>query len=177
MKINPVPDQDFLRECFDYNPDTGTLSWRARPRAHFSTESKWKRHRACDVGRSAGTSNLHGYLVVRLTREGVARIYPVHRLIWALVHGGVALVVDHINGVRSDNRLQNLQEISQSENVRKKAHVRAGLRGAHYEKARDKWRSQIRIGGRQILLGRFESEREAHEAYQSALQNLKKDPL
>jgi hypothetical protein len=176
MFIKPTPPQAFLAECFDYSPDTGALTWKARPRTHFLTESKWKRHLSLDVGREAGTLNANGYRVVRLTHGGTAGLFPVHRVIWALLHAVDASVVDHINGNRSDNRRANLRELSQSENVRKKAPVKAGLRGAHYDKVRGKWLSQIRIDGRQQFLGRFDTEQEAHEAYLTRLQTLKDTP-
>lgn len=176
MFIKPTPPQAFLAECFDYEPTTGALTWKARPRHHFLTESKWKRHLSLDVGREAGTLNTHGYRVVRLTYGGSAGLFPVHRVIWTLLNGTDASVVDHINGDRSDNRQANLRELSQSENVRKKAPVKGGLRGAHYDKARGKWLSQIRIDGSQRFLGRFDTEQEAHEAYLARLETLKGTP-
>ena len=176
MFIKPTPPQAFLAECFDYSPDIGALTWKARPRTHFLTESKWKRHLSLDVGREAGTLNTHGYRVVRLTYGGSAGLFPVHRVIWTLLNATDASVVDHINGDRSDNRLTNLRELSQSENVRKKAPAKDGLRGAHFDKARGKWLSQIRVDGSQQFLGRFDTEQEAHEAYLTRLQTLKRTP-
>lgn len=172
MFIKPVPPIAFLRECFDCNPETGVLIWKARPKSHFATESKWRRHMTVSSGREAGTINAHGYKVVRVTYSGLAQLYPVHRIVWALLHGRDASVIDHINGNRSDNRAENLRELTQSENVRKKHPTKAGLRGAHYDKSRGKWLAQIRIDGRQVFLGRFDTEEAAHCAYLSRLQQL-----
>lgn len=172
MRINPMPPQYFLRECFDYDSGTGALYWRSRPANHFASESKWRRHLSVDAGRRAGTLNCHGYLVIRLTYNGKATSCPAHRIIWAWLHGDTSAVLDHVNGVRSDNRLGNLAPISQSENVRKKARNSLTLIGAHYERSRGKWRAQIRMGGRQVYLGRYDTEAEASAAYLSAASSI-----
>lgn len=168
MRINPMPPQSFLRECFDYDPETGALYWRARPENHFASRSKWRRHLSVDAGRRAGTMNRHGYFVVRLTYNGKALNRPVHRIVWAMHHGDTPSVLDHVNAVRSDNRLENLAPISQSENVRKKARKGTALIGAHYERSRRKWRAQIRMNGKQVYLGRYDTEAEASASYLSA---------
>ena len=60
----------------------------------------------------------NGYIVVRKGRKMV----KLHRLIWEHAHGPIPgkLQVDHINGVRSDNRIENLRLVSPDENMRNK---------------------------------------------------------
>lgn len=88
------------------------------------------------------------------------RIYPAHRLIFLLHNGWCPKILDHINRDPSDNRIENLRPATSQQNQWNR-----GARGT----ARTKdgtWRAQIRrADGKQIYLGAFKTEREAHEAY------------
>ena len=71
-----------------------------------------------DVG---GLTN-SGYLQVAVRDEGIIKNYRKHRFIFECFHGkinDVKLVVDHINNIKTDNRLENLQLITQSQNIKK----------------------------------------------------------
>lgn len=63
----------------------------------------------------------HGYATVRLFR----RPYLVHRLVKRAFHGPSALQVDHINGIKHDNRLENLDYVTPKENMRRFHALRA----------------------------------------------------
>ena len=75
--------------------------------------------------------------------------------------------LDHINGVRNDNRIENLREATNTENQqnRKKANVtnQFGLLGV--SKTRNRWRAEISINNRKIYVGIFATPEEAHVAY------------
>ena len=84
--------------------------------------------------------------------------------------------VDHINGVRNDNRWSNLREVTRTVNIQNQriAQTRnvAGLLGVSFEKARNKYKAGIVAGGKYHNLGRFNTAEEAHAAYLKAKREL-----
>lgn len=153
--------QAYLKECFDYDPVTGNLIWRARPRSHFNTVGNFYNQKSL-VGKRAGADSL-GYTQIKLC--GTA--YKAHRLIWLHVYGKWPdHELDHINRDKSDNRLCNLRECSDSQN----AHAgsarknKYGLRGVF--RVRRKWGASITVAGVTESLGAsFATAREAAIAY------------
>lgn len=93
-----------------------------------------------------------------------------HRLAWLYVHGEWPVgEVDHINGVKTDNRIDNLRDVPRSINSQNqnRAHCRSGtgLLGVAVDKARGKWVASIFHSGRKWSLGRFDSPEAAHQRY------------
>jgi len=170
MRINQLPPIEYLRECFDYDGETGALYWRSRPLRHFATASKHKRFLTLSAGKEIRTLDGSGYKVVRLTHEGAHRSYRVHRICYAIAHGSdTQKIIDHINGNRQDNRIANLRAVDFSCNVRNQnTPKRKGLRGAHWDKAKRKWLAQMKVNYKTVYIGRFDTEQKAHEAYMAA---------
>jgi len=84
------------------------------------------------------------------------------------------MIVDHINGDRLDNRIENLRAVSSRENLLNTIVKRKqGLKGAYYEADKGKWLSQIKINYKSFHLGRFDTEQEAHQAYMNAFNKYK----
>ena len=117
------------------------------------------------------------YLRLELVKNKKGKVFRVHQLVAMafLNHKpcGYKFVVDHINNNQLDNRVENLQVITQRENVSKD--IPKGTSkyiGVFWDKSRNKWKSSIRINGKTKHLGRFESEYEAHLKYQEALKNI-----
>jgi len=142
-----------LRELLHYNPDTGVFTWRAS-RGHLA------------AGRIAGYGNGRGYIQIKVDD----RAYVAHRLAWLYMHGRFpSAQLDHINGVRGDNRIANLREASQSENQQNIKGARRGSAtrlGVSF--AKGKWRAEIQVNGRRTNLGHYPTEDSAHAAYLSA---------
>jgi hypothetical protein len=134
---------EYLRRAFEYRPDTGLLIDR-------------------QSGRAVGRRNWRGYVLVPL--DGTS--YLAHRIAWAVHHGCWPQEIDHKNGNPSDNRLENLRECTRGENQRNRRGQRAGLKGV--SRFRTKWKAQVTFEGRQIYLGLFPTEQEAHAAYVEA---------
>jgi hypothetical protein len=149
-------DIDELRNRISYNPDTGHLTW-LKPRSN-----------RVKPGATAGRINDQGYVTVCVA----SRFYRGHRLAFAL-HFGLwpGGLIDHINGDRSDNRISNLRECSNAENLHntgKKSSNKSGFKGAYFDKASRRWCASIKAFGKKIYLGRFDSKEEAAEAYAKA---------
>jgi hypothetical protein len=174
MKDKELPIA-FLRECFDYDPETGVLAWRMRPREHFTTTGVWKVWNARFAGKPAKADSW-GYLSIRLTYNRRQFSAGAHRVAWALATGAWPQEqIDHRNGIRSDNRLANLRAATQPENSRNaKAHAdnASGFLGVHRHKQTGRWRAQIRVGPRHFHLGLFNTPEAAHAAYLRAKKRL-----
>ena len=115
------------------------------------------------------------YYSVNLCIHGVSRSYRIHQLVAIAFLGHVptgstkGLVVDHIDGDRYNNNLNNLQVITNRENSSKDR--RGGTSkyvGVSWAKDRNKWKAEIR-DGKKVNLGYFTNELEASEAYQNYL--------
>jgi hypothetical protein len=112
----------------------------------------------------------NGYFRVKIARKN--RL--VHQLLAEAflnhIPCGHKIVVDHINNIQTDNRLVNLQLISNRENSSKdKKGGTSKFVGVSYLKRDKKWRARIRINDKQIFLGSFKSEKEASKYYKNAL--------
>ena len=115
-----------------------------------------------------------GYKKVSLCKNSNSKIIKAHQLVSMafLNHkiNGHKLIVDHINNDRLDNRLENLQIITQRENTSKDKKNKSSIYvGVTWHKANNKWVSNIRINGKKIHLGCFNTELEASEAYKNKI--------
>jgi hypothetical protein len=154
VKPAALPDYDLLHQMFLYGPDTGLLSWSIRPGP------------AAAPGDRVGNLSRDGYLRVKLQGQEMR----VHRVIWKMVYGrDPEFIIDHIDGNRTNNRLENLRQATYSQNI---ANSRipydntSGLKGAHF--LRGKWVSSITVRGDKKYLGIFKTPQEAHAAYCTA---------
>ena len=147
-----------LEECrhkFDYNPDTGVLTWKN------PMPSRAKR------GDRADTSISRGY---RLAWAGGKR-QKAHRIAW-LMHYGVWPTgeIDHINCVKDDNRIVNLRDVDRftnKQNIRKTLPKSiSGVLGA--SRSGKRWIACLHIKGKRTYIGTFSTPQEAHEAYVKA---------
>ena len=94
--------------------------------------------------------------------------YATHRLIWIYCTGKNPVGdIDHINGVRSDNRFENLREATRAQNMQNEKRARStnkcGFLGVSLHGT--KWRAQIVIDGKRIGLGSYATPEQAHEVY------------
>ena len=143
-----------LREQLDYDPETGVFTWRVA-----------KSNRV-KVGGIAGSYDRDGYIRIQVR----GRLCGAHRLAWLYVHGAWPLEqIDHINGVRDDNRIANLRDATNTDNCRnakKRRDTRCALKGVYMEGKR--FCASICVRGKNIRLGLYDTEEEAHAAYVAA---------
>ena len=119
-------------------------------------------------GSIAGTIRLDGYRGVGIRRK----YFFAHRLIWMMENGSFpANDLDHINGLKDDNRIENLREcthLQNMQNIRKAPKTSStGVLGVRLE-ARCKttpWRAMGWKNGKNVSIGYFRTIEQAHEAY------------
>jgi hypothetical protein len=151
--------QTQLKNAFEYRPDTGLLLWR-----HDRAKVR--------AGQRAGWLGRDGYRYVWL--DYVTR--KEHRFIWLLMTGQMPPKdIDHINGVKSDNRWCNLRAATRSQNRANmgiQGNNTSGHRGVYWSSARGKWVAMIGFKGRRRTLGRFEDLESAATLYESTAKEL-----
>jgi len=127
--------------------------------------------------------NRDGYLTVCLSKPKNSKIKhsnvrTVHQLVAITFldnkpDGTNKIVVDHINRIKKDNRLVNLQLVTNRENCTKDINnTTSKYVGVCYDKNRNKWASKIKINNKTKNLGRFQNELEAHLVYQKELKKI-----
>lgn len=161
-------DIGYLHECFILRPD-GRLIWRTRPRSHFSSERGWKMWNSRWAATIAGWRNDYGY--IEITVDYVT--FKAHRIVFAMTTGAwPSDQLDHRNGIRHDNRPDNLREaagaLQQQQNMKFSKRNASGFRGVGWHKASQRWRAYIGVRGRTIHLGLFDTPEEAHAAHLAA---------
>lgn len=158
-----------MRKLLRYERETGKLFWLERPREMFPDERAWKIWNTRYAGKEAFTAdNGNGY------RRGAVfdKMYRAHRVIWA-IHTGAWPDdhIDHINGVRDDNRIDNLRAVSHAENqknCRGRKDNTSGVMGVHWYKRRGAWQAYIKVAGKNKHLGYFKSKEDAIAARAAA---------
>ena len=143
--------QAYVHELYDYNPETGHLISKQYGRP---------------VGQAIGK-----YLRVEIR----GKRYKNHRIIWLWMHGQwPKLWLDHINGDGLDNRICNLRDVSQSENVRsgRRKQNKYGAKGVFWDKARKHFRVEMRFDCKRVNAGRFATLEEAIAASRAMEERL-----
>jgi hypothetical protein len=156
-------DVETLRALIAYDAETGLLTWISRPESMFpqtgrgaasaakAWNNKWAGKPALNSLRS------DGYYEGRVFRELVLS----HRAAWAIQTGEWPEgQIDHINHVRSDNRIVNLRVVPNAVNAKNMSRRRtntSGVQGVYWHRAANSWAACITIDGKTKHLGLFGS--------------------
>lgn len=142
--------QERLKELLDYDPETGIFTRKTNQggrNGHF--------------GATAGTQSRDGYIYIHIDRHK----YASHRLAFLWMAGGwPADQTDHINRVRTDNRWENLRDVTNAQNQYNtglRSHNTSGHTGVSWDKSRQKWTVHIKAMGAARRLGRYVDKSDA----------------
>jgi hypothetical protein len=146
---------DRLRELLDYSPASGQFTW-------LTTRGR------AGAGSVAGAIHKYGYQVIQIDGKG----YGAHRLAWLFIYGDFPEVIDHINGDRADNRIENLRNVDHQINAENRKGPRLGkkiaLMGVKKQTVGNSFWASIKVKGEVVALGGFPTAELAHEAYMAA---------
>jgi hypothetical protein len=161
MKPNNRFSADFVRDRLSYNPDDGVVRWR------------YKVAQCVNAGDIVGSVSNGGYLRFSITYKNQL----VHRVAWLIYYGSWPEgEIDHINGVKTDNRIKNLRDVSKSVNLQnqRKAYRSnsTGKAGACFNKKAGRYCAKIQVDKKRYWLGFFDSAESAHAAYMEAKREL-----
>jgi len=119
-----------------------------------------------------------GYLIVKLFKDGKSSTNPVHKLVAIAFlghtpNGYKGFVIDHVDNDSLNNKVDNLQLISQRFNATKDTKNKySNYKGVFYNKTNNNWRGQVQIQGKQYYTKKVETEEEAYKLYKIMLNEL-----
>ena len=152
-------DQELLKRLFRY--EDGQLIRKCR----VANQTK---------GSVIGYKLNTGYVMASVNKK----LYVLHRLVFLYHHGYAPKYIDHINGNRSDNRIENLRECTRGQNImNSKLHKnnKSGVKGVHWSKKYKKWVARVNVDKRPINVGYFNSLEDAEKAVNKAREKFHGD--
>jgi len=148
-------------ESLAYDKETGNLTW-----------TKPIGFKKSVIGQIAGSVDSRGYRSVYLKGFN----FRAHLLCWILAYGvKPTKEIDHINGIKDDNRLNNLREATRSENcINRKlfSNNKSGFKGVHWREHAQRFTANIYKNKKRISLGYFDTAEKAHDAYLKAAHEI-----
>jgi hypothetical protein len=115
------------------------------------------------AGYVAGTVSANGYIIIKIK----GKVYLAHRLIFLLHHGYLPAYIDHIDGNKLNNRIENLREATKTENgLNQKIRVdsKTGVKGVTWHKTNKKYHAQLKVNGVIKHIGYFDDIDSASQA-------------
>ena len=158
---------EVLRDILSYNHETGDLFWKHRSDDFFESTTRSAKGQASNWN----ANNANKKALNNIDRDGYFRgsifskNYRAHRIVWAIHYGTIPdKFIDHINGIKTDNRISNLRLVNNQENSKNQAKRQkntSGYIGVTWHKKAKKWIAQITIDYKNVYLGIFESKNDA----------------
>lgn len=161
MDMKNLPTHERVTQLLTYNQDTGDFVRKVTVRG---TNGR--------AGTVAGCYSSIGYRLIKIDQK----IIFAHRLAWFyMFEKWPEFHIDHINGIKDDNRISNLREATNVENMRNAPAPitnKSGIKGVHWHKKTRRWRAQIRVNVKIINVGSFLTRDEAAKAVSIAREKL-----
>lgn len=134
--------RDVVLDGLSYNPETGVFI-------------RNKTGGGVRKGSVAGRKKHNGYIEISINNKR----YYAHRLAWLIYYGfWPECQIDHINGVRDDNRICNLRiatNMQNQYNAKKPKNNTSGVKGVYWQKQVKKWQAYCDVNGKRYHLGLF----------------------
>jgi hypothetical protein len=150
-----MTDAQAIKAMFKYDAVTGNIYWVAVGKGKIKKKP-------------AGTVTSTGYVGILI--EG--KRYLAHRIAWALAYGSwPEQQIDHINGIKTDNRIENLRLATNAQNGKNYGANKtntSGIKGVSWCKQTQKWRAMIKVNGKSICKGRYIDKQDALMARHAA---------
>lgn len=166
--MKPLPDQSVLQELLDYNPNTGELTWKPRAEHHFTAKHQQTRwNKLFSLKPAFNQIDSTGYLRGKL----FDKIYSTHRIVWKLHYGTEPNVIDHIDGLKTNNKINNLRNVDDFANAKNKRlnkSNKTGCSGVSKHPLKNRYQSTIGVNNKKIYLGSFLTYEEAVAARKAA---------
>lgn len=150
--------QEYLRSILDYNPETGVFTWLENVDRPKEWNTRW-------AGKQAGTKCVNGYISISTLAKKSRML--AHRLAFLYMEGEIPEQVDHINGIRNDNRWENLRAVDNfinSRNQKLRNTNTSGYNGVYWCKRRNLWYVRIGLNGKNLHGGYFDKKMDAVKA-------------
>ena len=174
-KAHEIITAEALKDILEYTPQTGALRWKRREEKYFTGGSvRSPRQRANGWNAKWATQlaftsvNASGYL------SGAVLGIPAvaHRVAWALHYGEWPKgEIDHINGIKTDNRIENLRDVPHKENLHntpRRSTNKSCVTGVFWTARSKKWRAYICVNSRLKHIGYFDNFNDAVAARKEA---------
>ncbi len=169
MKPTPMPSLEYLHECYELNSDSPSgVIWRIRPLKHFTSQ------KLCDY-----INNLYAGKPCFCFRRGdyfhtfvKGRSCVLHRLIYCLANNTIDIdnyQIDHIDRNPLNNNPSNLRLATPSQNsgnTKLRSTNKSGFVGVSWAKIENKWIASICHQGKKFRIGKYDTAKEASDAYQ-----------
>lgn len=152
----PLEYYQKAKEYMSYNSITGMLVWKKKPAQRVK------------IGDKVGSVDSAKYYRTKITIDGAEKSILNHRIAWFICHSEAPEFIDHINGVKTDNRICNLRSCTKSENCRnskRRKHNTSGYKGVCWRKDAKRWVAKINVNCKRLHLGYFDTAAEAYIAY------------
>ncbi|KKM84538.1 hypothetical protein LCGC14_1298190 [marine sediment metagenome] len=152
-------DPEYISSVLDYCPDTGDFSWKERPLSMFESErmfSEWNKRYSGKKAGAVAKSHRTSYVQIKVN----GKLYLAHRLAWVITYGSQPDQIDHIDGDGLNNRIENIRNVSGSENAkncRMRKDNSSGYSGVAWNKKSKKWQASSSVDRKIRHLGEFHS--------------------